>query len=278
MAGSISNSWTLVKASARVLQLDKELMVFPVLSGVAAIMATVTMFVPIWALGGLEFLASLESGYLGYVIGFLVYVVEYTVIFFFNSALIGAALIRMNGGDPTVGDGLRIAISRFSSILGYAVLAATVGMALNFLSERLGAVGKLVVGFIGLGWNLATYMAVPVLVTNNVGPIDAVKESAALFKRTWGEQMVGNFGMGWAFFLMTVSWTLSVVLLGVAVAQFSAVGLVPVIILGLVGYLGLALVSSTLKGIYTAALYRYATEGEAELFGQRIMESAFRRK
>jgi hypothetical protein len=278
MAGSISNSWALVKASARVLQLDKELMVFPVLSGVAAILATVTMFAPLWALGGVEILASLEGGYLGYVIAFLVYVVEYSVIFFFNSALVGAALIRMNGGDPTVGDGLRIALSRFSSILGYAVLAATVGMILNFLSERLGFVGKMVVGFIGLGWNLATCMAVPVLVTNNVGPVDAVKESASLFKRTWGEQVVGNFGMGWAFFLMTLSWTLSMVLVGVAVAQLSPVALIPVVIVGILGYLALALVGSTLKGIYTAALYRYATEGETGLFDDRIMASAFRRK
>lgn len=279
MAGSISNSWALVKASARVLSLDKELMVFPALSGTAAILATVTMFVPIWVIAGPDyFVETMENGYAGYVAGFLLYMVQYTIIFFFNSALVGAALIRMGGGDPTVADGLRIATSRFASILGYAVLAATVGMLLNLLSERLGFIGKIIIGLVGMAWNLATFLTVPVLVTQNVGPVDAVKESAALFKKTWGEQMVGNFGIGWAVFLMGVSWTIAVVAFTILAGSLGGVAVLPVIVVGIIGYIILGLVASTLKGIYTAALYRYATEGDAGLFDQQIMESAFRRK
>lgn len=37
-------------------------------------------------------------------------------------AMQGAAMIRLEGGDPTVADGLRTARSKLGVILGYAVL------------------------------------------------------------------------------------------------------------------------------------------------------------
>ncbi len=279
MAGSLSNSWALVKASANVLRLDKELLVFPVLSGISMVLVIATFAVPFLAAGGLGWLAEeTGSSYLAYVLGFLFYLVQYTVMFFFNTALVGAALIRLEGGDPTVSDGLSIALGKLSTILGYAAIAATVGMILKALSERAGFLGRLVIGLVGIAWSLATYLTVPVLVTRDVGPIDAVKESAALFRRTWGEQMVGNFGMGWAFAMMGISWGLFMVLLIMLMAQISGVAVISAVALTVLGYLALGLVSSALSGIYTAALYRYATTGETELFEPAMLRQAFRPK
>jgi hypothetical protein len=278
MAGSFSNSFTLVKASAHVLKMDKELLVFPLLSGVASVLVTASVVVPLVVTGGWEIFAE-DGGYLSYAFGFLFYLAQYTVMFFFNSALVGAALIRLDGGDPTVSDGLAIASKRMGAIIGYAAIAATVGMVLRFISERSGFLGRMVAGFVGMGWTLATYLTVPILVTKDVGPIDAVKERAALFKQTWGEQVVGNFGMGWAIFLMFGSWTvvgigLMVVLGGILPGAFVLAGA----ICWLMGYVFLALVSSALKGVYTAALYRYAITGEAGHFDPNIMGNAFRPK
>ncbi len=278
MAGSFSNSWALVKSSANVLRLDKELMVFPLMSGIATVLVIASFMVPLVVTGGVEIFREGKGAYLGYVVGFLFYLVLYTVIFFFNSALVGAALIRLDGGDPSVSDGLSIAASRMGPILGYAALAATVGMVLRFISEKSGFVGRMVVGLVGMGWTLATYLAVPVLVTKNVGPIDAVKESGALFRKTWGEQVVGNFGMGWAVTLMGLSWLfVSAALIWVAaqIAPAAAVGAVGIAVLG---FCFLGLFVSALKGIYTAALYRYATTGEAGLFAPEMVGRAFRSK
>jgi len=262
-----------------VLSLDRELLIFPLLSGIASILVMVSYFGPIGFLGGWELLDSESSGYLGTVIMFGFYLIQYFVVFFFNTALVGAALIRMDGGDPTVSDGMRIAWDKLPSILGYAVLSATVGMLLRTLAERLGFIGRMVVGALGIGWGLATFLAVPVLVTRDVGPIDVVKESATLFKRTWGEQVVGNFGMGWAGFLMAVSWTLTVALAFVVVGTLGLGFLaIPLIVIGALGYIALGLFLSALKGIYTAALYRYASTGEAGMMDARIVEQAFRQK
>ena len=155
--------------------MDKELMVFPLMSGVATVVMT----------GGWEALAEDgSSSYFEYAVGFLFALVQSTVILFFNAALVGAALICLDGGDPTVSDDLAIAGKRMGAILGYAALAATVGMVLRFISERSGFIGRLISGFVGMTWSLATYLTVPVLVAKDIGPIDAVKESAALLRQT----------------------------------------------------------------------------------------------
>ncbi|MGD8873444.1 MAG: DUF6159 family protein, partial [Gemmatimonadota bacterium] len=208
MAGRFSNSFALVKASANVLKLDKELMVFPLMSGIATILVAASFIAPLIWVGGPQMFPEGEPvGYAGYVYGFLFYMAQYTVIFFFNAALVGAALIRLDGGDPSVSDGLAIASKRMASILGYAAIAATVGMILRAIQERSGILGKIIAGFMGMAWTLTTYLTVPILVTKNVGPVDAIKESAQIFKRTWGEQVIGNFGMGWAVALIALAWT-----------------------------------------------------------------------
>ncbi|MFC1661027.1 DUF6159 family protein [Gemmatimonadota bacterium] len=278
----LSNSWALMKASARVLRLDQELLIFPLLSGVATVLVTATFIAPFAVLGGgfgaLENMGE-DPGYLGYVAGFLYYLVVYSMIFFFNTALVGAAMIRLDGGDPTVADGLNIAFRKLPAILEYAAIAASVGMILRAIEERAGFVGRLVIGLIGLSWTLATYLTVPVLVTRDIGAIDAVKESAAVFKKTWGEQVVGNFGIGFATFVILLLMGLVAVPLIILTASLSPALLVAVIVSFGGGFLFLILVSSAMNGIYSAALYRFATTGDpGEHFDVEMMEGAFRPK
>lgn len=277
MAGSFSNSWALVKASANVLKLDKELLVFPLMSGLAAVLVTASFIAPLAVTGGWEIFAEGEdASYLGYVFGFLFYLVQYTVIFFFNSALVGATMIRLEGGNPTVGDGLRIAFSHLGSILGYAAIAATVGVILRTARERAGGLGKLVVGLVGMAWSLATFLVVPVLVTRDVGPIEAVKESATILKRTWGEQIAGNVGIGFVFGLLFLGLTIvavPTVILAFTTGQTALIA--AAIVFFVLAYVLLALVNATLSGIYSAALYRFATEGDAGRFDDALLRRAF---
>jgi hypothetical protein len=273
----LSNSWSMMKASAAVLRMDPELLIFPLLSGVAVVLISATFLVPLAVLGG--GLESLEEGvgYMGYVFGFLYYLVLYTIVFFFNTALMGAAMIRLEGGDPTVKDGLEIAFNKLGTILEYAAIAATVGMILRALEERAGFIGRIVIGLIGIAWNLATYLAVPVLVTKDVSAFDAVKESASLFKKTWGEQVVGNAGIGLATFMILLLMTLVAVpvIMGAAALNPALALAVGVSLVG--GYLCLILVSSALNGIYCTALYRYATTGDpGQHFNPEMMRQAFR--
>jgi hypothetical protein len=279
MFGRIANSWELVKASAAVLRADKELIVFPIVSAVGVLIVTITFAFPLLLA---DFFDSLLAGDLqvaGIVVAFVFYLVQYFVIFFANSALVGAAMIRLRGGDPTVSDGFRIALGRAGTIFGYALISATVGMVLRWLSER-GIIGRIVSSLIGLAWNIATYLAVPVLVMENVGPVDAVKRSVELLKRTWGEQMVGNLSIGLVFGLLsflTVILAVPVIILAVAAESVALVVLVVLALVLTLVFLGL--ISSTLSGIYTAAVYQYAVTGEPSgYFRSDLVQNAFRPK
>ncbi len=276
----LSNSWKMMKASATVLRLDPELLIFPLLSGIAAVLVTATFIVPFAFVGeGFGALENLDEnvGYVGYVVGFLYYMALYSLIFFFNTALVGATMIRLDGGDPTISDGLNVAFKKIGAILQYAAIAATVGMLLRALEQRAGFLGRIVIGLVGLSWTLTTYLTVPVLVTKDVSAIDAVKESASVFKKTWGEQVVANVGMGFATFVIFLLMGLVAIPLIILVSSISEVLVIPLVLSLLGGFLLLALVSSALKGIYSAALYRYATTGDAgEHFSAEMMDEAFR--
>ena len=277
----LSNSWDLIKASADVLRSDKELLIFPIISTVGVILATVVFIIPFLISGLADAIFSENAQIFGTLIGFLYYIVQYTIIFFANTALVGAAMIRLNGGDPTVRDGIDIATKNFTSILGYALIAATVGMILRWLSDRSKGLGRFIISLIGMAWNIGTYLVVPILAVEGVGPIEAVKRSVRYLKKTWGEQIIGNVGIGavigLAYFI--------IILLGIGVILLTiflklplviTIGMGAVLVLLLV-FLGL--VSSALNGIYSAAVYQYAANGETgEFFDADIVQNAFRFK
>lgn len=265
MLKKLENSWQLVKASAGVLSKDTELLIFPAISGLALLLVSVSFFLPMAFLGGgISNLAEGGIGALGFVVLFLFYVSQYFVIIFFNAALIGAASIRLDGGNPTVGDGLRMAWSRVGTILGYAVIAATVGIVLKAMRERAGWLSRIVLSMVGMAWSLATFLVVPVLVARDLGPIEAIQESARTLKRTWGEQIAGNLGLGAVFVLLNLALLLvavPVMMLAVGSGQVALIVMAAVAFGG--SFLVLNLVQSALAGIYQAALYRYAVTGEA---------------
>lgn len=278
--GRFARSWALVKASASVLRSDRELLVFPLLSSICALLVAATFIIPL-IFGGA--FARLDDGHAPawlWPLGFLFYLSQYFVIFFFNAALVGAARIRLDGGDPTLADGFRIAAARWPQILGYAAIAATVGMVLRAIQERAGLIGRWIAGLFGLAWTVASFLAVPVLVNENVGPIDAVKRSVDLLKRTWGENLVGNAGIGIVFGLVMFAWiALGIGLVVLAANNGSVLAAVAVGALVVVGMLLLGLVQSALQGVYAAALYRYAETGDAGAgFEGALVADAFRVK
>ena len=281
MFQKLANSWELVKASARVLQQDKELLVFPIISTIGVVLVTLGFFFPLLIGNLFDSIFSEDMRVVSFLVMLAYYVVQYAVIFFANTALVGAAMIRLEGGDPTVRDGLQIAARNFTSILGYALIAGTVGVILRAISERSEGLGRLVTSLIGTAWNIATYLVAPVLAVEGIGPVDAIKRSASLLKQTWGEQIAGNFGMGMITFLVIFG---IILLGGGAVAGVVALdlGVIPIVLVaGLVVMLIVivGLVSSTLNSIYTAAVYQYATTGQSgQFFDSQLVENAFRRK
>ena len=275
MFEKFSRSWELVKASAAVLRSDKELMLFPLISGAATLVVMATFLIPVFALRIFE--QGIGVG--GVVLGFLFYFCQYSVIIFFNCALVGAAMIRLDGGDPSLRDGFDAARSRLPSILGYAAIAATVGVFLQALKNKdNNFIVRLVGSGLGAAWTLATFLVVPVLVSRDIGPIDALKESVTLLRRTWGENAIGNVGIGAAFGLITFLFLLVGAGLTFAAYQVALPLAIAVGAIFLLGVLLLGIYQAALSGVYSAALYRYAVSHEAPAaFRGAMLEDAFRR-
>lgn len=289
-----SNGWSLLKASWAVLIADKELVVFPIVSMIGVIIVCITFAVPIFASGVLDKATTSGNsdslGIFGVVVTFLFYAVMYTVIIFCNSALVGAAIIRLRGGDPTLGDGIRMAMQNIGGIVGYALISATVGMILRSIQSGArnkgiaGIVISLVAAGIGFTWTIATFLVVPVLVIEKLGPIEAIKRSSSLLKQTWGEQLTGNFALGGIMGLISLAVIIAVGgLFGMlTVATNSTAIMVVGIALVVFILVALSLLGSTLQGIYVAAVYCYATEGveaaKNSFFDADLVQNAFQPK
>ena len=277
----IRRSWELGKASWSILTSNPQLLLFPLIATLGLLVTSAVIggigFGIIYALG-LDLSTELSADNApGAIVAILVALAGSVVTIYFNTALTGAVLRQIDGQSATLSDGLAVANTRKRAILGWALLVTTVGLTLAVIRDKGGVAGRVVAWIGDIAWTLATFFVVPILATHNLGPIDALKESGRLFKRTWGEQVVGNAGIGIFSFIIG----LPLVLVAIVVAGIGfATGSLPVIIIALIvaGLLiGLAVaIGSTLSGIYRTVLYRWATSGEvAAGFPREAVTGAF---
>jgi hypothetical protein len=256
--GRFQMSWEIAKRSWAVLRADKTLAWFPVFSAIGSV-AVFAVLAALFAVGGYD---DSGSGFslrpLGYVLIVVAYLALAMVQTYFLAGLVAGADLRLRGHDSTVRAALDIANSRLHRLLPWAVVTATVTMVLQAIEERFGLVGAIVARLVGLAWQLVTFLVVPILVLEDLGVGDALKRSKDLFKKTWGENVIGQFGLGAVGFLLTLPGLLCIAL-GVAI------GTAGIVVLGTIGVVLLvasAVIVSALSGIYRTALYHYAANGQ----------------
>ena len=247
-------SWMLFKASWAMLREDRTLLKYPIISGIAVLVLVLLIGGPLALTGAFD---TDEIGPLQIVALFILYFVVYTAILICNTAMVSVVMSRM-GGEPLAETGWAFARQNMVSILGYAAISATVGVALNLLADKFEGVGRFVAAIGGAAWSIATFLVVPVLVVEGVGPIDALKRSTQLLTKTWGVQVIGNAGIG----LFTALMLVAVVAVGAGLI-FLAMSIGGAVLLGIVILLvalaiGLTMaVTAALDTIYRAAVYRY---------------------
>jgi hypothetical protein len=286
MFDKISRSWTLAGECWDILKEDPALLIFPLLSSVAILVVMGSFAIPVW-LAFHTLKASFVDGSAthtiklwSYIGTYVFYVISYSIAMFFNTALIAVTLKRLDGEDAGVGEGLQAAMANLPSIIGYALIAATVGTILRAIEQRVGIIGKIVTAIIGAGWTFATAMTLPVLVVENVGPVEAISRSLELLRRNWGENLIGNGGISIGMAVISIPLCIVAGLLFMFALSTKALGMI--LLAGLVlmaTIIGLSLVSTTLHAIYTAALYRFATGSKDNGgIGPELLAGAYRQK
>ena len=278
----IRRALTLAKTCWKVLMLDKELLVFPLLSFLVLAFLSAAAFSPFFVFDNPAETLDVVFGELSntedwvlFGLAFSAYFVAYFVIIFFNSALVACVNIRLAGGNPTLVDGLRSSIARLPQILAWALVTSTVGFILSQIESKSKGIPKFFLSLLGVAWAVASYFVVPVLVTEKIGPFKAIKRSGTIIRKSWGEAIISVTGMsvlsGFAVFA-----SFGVAMLGIPFVETAPEIALILFLSGIALGVTSALVFSTLGAILKAALYAYAVEGKVPTgFDDELITGAF---
>lgn len=265
--GRFDRSMLLLKSAWSVLKENKKLMLLPAISFLVSIIVLgsyLTGFAVfyIYTLVDHVNLSPSTEKIIAGIFGFIFYLTANLIIIFFNSVLVLAVNNRLNHREASLGVAFRMAFSKFGLIFKWSLISATIGLVLRHIEERVGIIGQWIINFIGLAWTVVSYFAIPVMVIENKGPFDALKESAQILKKTFGESLMGFGGISLIFILaylllgciLTFSFTFW---------QDPEFGLLAKMgsIIATLTLLIMILLHSTLVTIFRVAIYRYASSG-----------------
>lgn len=254
----LKRGWRLAKESLVVVRSDPALVALVVIGLVLAFLVAL----PALLAGALVSEGDEPSVLAWILIGIGLYL-GYAVTIFFGVALVHAAARVVDGEDATVGESIGFAFGRLGPILGWSVVGAVVNLLFMLLRSRGGLAGSILAGVGGAAWALVTFLAVPVIAFEGLGPFATLKRSSSLFRERWGEQITGSIGIGLVFFLLSLpGLLLAGIGFAVATSQAAAVGWILAVI-GILAVVVVSIVGRAASATFGAVLYGYAVTGEA---------------
>jgi hypothetical protein len=275
--GKFANSKALAGASFGVLKSEKKLAAIPAVSAITCGIIAVAVgggvvltadFIANPAPGQDDFSLTPASWAIGIVGLFIIGLVSQM----FAATLIAAANERLDGGSFTMGQAFSKAKTRTPSILGWSAINSTVGLVLQAIRDKAGFLGDLAAGLIGAAWNVVTWLVLPIIIIEGIGPIAAIKKSANLLKSTWGENLFAQAGIGLIGFLLMLP---GILIFGGLSFVLPVVG-IPLLFIWVVV---ISCLMSALGAIYRTALYRFAVGlPNGDVFTQEELSGAFKPK
>ncbi len=287
--GRFKKSWLLFKGSWKALNMDRELVAIPIISSISAIvvlaMAGVTGFLARNTFftaesldpNGKEF-ATTPWGMAFWIFTLLILTALGVI---FSGALMHGALERFKGNDPTIRSSIKAALKRSGSLVVFGTFSAIIGYIFSEIAERIPFLGgKIIAWLAGSAWNVASFFAIPVIVTSDkpVYPVEATQKSIKLIKKTWGESLIVSVGISLFAMLGFILYFIVIGGIGALLVNTSITDgwLFAGSVVGMLGFVMMILVFTMLETFAKAAIYHYATTGEAPAhFDERMMKNAF---
>ena len=128
-----------------------------------------------------------------------------------------------------------------------------------------------------MAWGLATFLVVPIVALEGLGPLAALDRSASLFRQKWGEQLVGTASIGLLFALLGTLPAVALMFLGFA--SGSGTLAIALVVVGVLIAVAAGVLGSAARAVFSVALYRYASgTGATGPFTEDDLEGAVGRK
>ncbi len=282
--GAFTRAWNLFKLSWRVASHDKELILLEVFAFIITIIGLAVIWLPTVFIGWDFSAGEPKSAIAFYFIPTLLsYWVAGATFTFFRGAQIAGMHKRLTGGDPTVRGSIEDIQPVAVKVIQWGIFTATVTFILEALRSaangRGGGGGNFVVSIfthaLGAAWNFLTFLTLPIVIFEKLGPIKALKRSGQVLKKVWGTQLVANIGSSFVVFLLMLPG-IAIITLG---ALAGGIGLVLGLVIGGLYLIGVGLWWTLVTSAYQAALYIYATTGtEPEAFAGADFATFFGQK
>ena len=295
----MSRGWRITKQSFQLIGRDPEMLAFPLLAVVVGFFGVVAVTGLAGALvytldpgmfGDMTDHAdenpAVQAAGLGYM--FAVTFVVTTSSIYANFAVLNTLRVRLDGGDATFMDSVRAANGRLGDIMKWSLVVTTVGLVLHAIEsacERLGGIGSLiargVAALMGGAWNVVSFMVVPAMVMDGVGPKQGLERSVEALKKSWGEGLTAHVSMGFVSFMACIPFFVMLVLGGGALANAAETGGSMWYGGGLLGlsfvYITVAvLMLSVARVLFSGTLYRFATTGKiGDEYDDDLVSGAF---
>ena len=258
----MKQGWELTKKAWSVVRSNPGLAKLPLTGGVLAVIAALVLAGP-----GL-FLTSADQDATRYVGFFLIALGSYAasfIVIYYNVILAGAANDALDGREPDVAAARQVAKNRIPTIAGWALVSALVSVALSVLRDRGGIAGQIAASLGAALWGLVTFLVIPVVALEGIGPIEAIKRSGSLVKNRWGQQVTGNFVIGGISTLISILGVAGVIGGVALIASGSTWAILgaALVVLGLVIAVGGAVFGGATRGVFGVALYHFVAEDRA---------------
>lgn len=253
MAAKNPNGAAILRASLDLFRQDPQMIWLPIMATATSLLAFAAISLPLVLVIG-------HTGYALFLALLCGSVVATAATVIFNVALVFAATDRIEGRTPTLAGSLAQAWERRGVIFQWALLGTVIGTGIRMLEERLGILGR-ILGFAGgLAWVVATYLVIPVLAFENVGPIEAVKRSSSILKTRFGTVTRSGLRFGALFVGLSIPAMLVAMIGVILIFQHAYVMGVVVAIIGFAGVIGVGMVASAAGMYMRTILYRFATD------------------
>lgn len=273
--------WQLTKKSWGVVRSHPGLIRLPIFGGALALLCAVVLCGPGAYLLSRDDGSSSSATKVGGVV--LVVIGAYCASFFviyFNVALAAAADQALRGQQPDIRAARGVARSRIGVIAAWAAVSVVVSAFFALLRDKGGIVGNIGAGIGAAIWGLITFMVVPVLAFEGIGPVAAIKRSASLFRQRWGQQVTGNVVIGGVAGLIVLVGVVAgiggIALLAGGEAGLEVLG-AALLLIGIVIAVAGSVFAGATRGVFGTALYRYIADDRAVgPFSAPELESAVR--